>query len=140
MKKSIIFVLSLLCIILCSCKKEPKDLLLGTWEVSVTMTTSSSVSAPSTHDGGVWFFSFDERGRGRMVQSDDTSIKYDFTYKYDKGLNSILYTLSDSNEELEWEVIILTRDRFVFSSETSADLLDDYSYKVVSTLKGEKIM
>ncbi len=75
-----------------------------------------------------------------MVQSDDTSIKYDFTYKYDKGLNSILYTLSDSNEELEWEVIILTRDRFVFSSETSADLLDDYSYKVVSTLKGEKIM
>ena len=139
MKRVIITALSFLCVIVCSCKKEPKDLLLGEWKVLVTIEEEANVSGVHGHRTEIqnWYYTFGEKGRGRAVSVDDSSQRYDFTYVYDKGFNSILYTMGKSNGE--WEIIVLTKDRFVFRSESTQSAGGIITLKIVATSEGKKI-
>ena len=139
MKRVIITALSFLSVIVCSCKKEPQDLLLGEWKVLVTIEEELNISGMLSHhtDKQNWYYTFGENGRGRAVSVDDSSQRYDFTYVYDKGFNSILYTMGKSNGE--WEIIVLTKDRFVFRSESTQSAGGVITLKTVATSEGEKI-
>ena len=139
MKKVIITALSFLCVIVCSCKKEPQDLLLGEWKVLETIEEDVNINGVLNHHTVKqnWYYTFGENGRGRIVSVDDSSRRYDITYVYDKGFNSILYTFGNSNGE--WEIIVLTKNRFVFRSESTQSAAGIITLKIVATSEGEKI-
>ena len=142
MKRVIICLFSLLCIAVCSCKKEPQDLLIGNWEVSISIQYEASIggtSAHSTADGGTWYYTFEENGHGRMVDVNDITRRYEFTYQYDGLFNSILLRRENTSKDSVLEIDILTKESFVFHSSDVATLGSLYTGTSVATYNGKKI-
>ena len=142
MKRVIIIVLSFLCAIVCSCKKEPQDLLIGDWEVSISTEYDATVNGTNmnkTIDGGIWYYSFEENGQGRRVMKDDISSRFEFSYQYDRLFNSIICKFEKPASETIMEIEVLTKDSFVFHSESEATLGSIYTLKGISTFVGKRI-
>ena len=114
MKKGIILILSLLGMLVCSCKKEdPQLLLIGTWEATASVSSQNNPASAQEVKGIV--FTFEENGKGSFSVADDI----DFTYQYIKenktirlqgGIDNTLYIDS------------LKKDSFVFHSTEPAQL------------------
>lgn len=117
MKRVVIIALSFLCAIVCSCKKEPQDLLIGDWEVSITVQYEANIGGGITVepvDGGTWYYTFGENGRGRMVDATDATRRYNFTYEYDGLFNEVLFRRENESKDSVLEIDVLTKDSFVF--------------------------
>ena len=143
MKRVIIFVLSILCITISSCKKEPQDLLIGVWEVSVKTTIKATVggkTAETTVDEGIWYYTFYKEGNGKRVKEDDVDSSSKFTYKYHEEDNTIDYEINGN--PYVWEVDVLTNDTFFFhASSTSSSIILGVSAtsSSQSTYSGKKV-
>ena len=108
MKKGIILILSLLGVLVCSCKKDdPQLLLIGTWEATASVSSHNNPASAQEVKGIV--FTFGEKGKGTFTIAD----VIDFTYQYNKesktirlqgGIDNTLYIDS------------LKEDSFVFRS------------------------
>ena len=142
MKRVIIIVLSFLCAIVCSCKKEPQDLLIGSWEVSISVQYDISIggaNANTTTDGGTWYYTFEEGGHGRMVDVNDVTRRYEYTYQYDDLFNSILLRRENASKDTVLEIDVLTKETFVFHSSDVSTYGSIYTGKAVATYNGKKI-
>lgn len=106
--RRITLILSLLGMLVCSCKKDdPQLLLIGTWEATASVSSHNNPASAQEVKGIV--FTFGENGKGSFSIAD----VIDFTYQYIKesnmirlqgGLDTILYIDS------------LKKDSFVFHS------------------------
>lgn len=106
--RRITLILSLLGMLVCSCKKDdPQLLLIGTWEATASVSSHNNPACAQEVKGIV--FTFGENGKGSFSIAD----VIDFTYQYIKesntirlqgGLDTILYIDS------------LKKDSFVFHS------------------------
>ncbi len=123
MKKGFALFLALLTVLmLTACNKnEPQDLLVGTWEVSVKTTLKGTVgdtAAERDYDEGVWYYTFNKGGSGKMVKVDEVEESSQFTYMYHEENNSIAYELNGKHSV--WEVDVLTNETFLFHTFSSA--------------------
>ena len=72
MKKAVIIILSLICLIVCSCEKTlHQRQLVGSWAVTQKTTTSGALEGENTVDGFV--YTFDKEGHGTIVRNDRVS-------------------------------------------------------------------
>ena len=113
MKKGIILILSLVGILVCSCKKEPDPQLLfiGTWKATATVTPHNESAVAQEVKGIV--FTFGENGKGSFAMADVIEFSYQFikennTIRLRGGIDNTLYIDS------------LKEDSFVFHSSEPA--------------------
>ena len=144
MKKVFILVVSILCVLVCSCSKysSPTNLLIGSWEVAVSIQYEAIIagsSGTSTLDGGVWYYTFEEDGQGRAIDVNDASIRFVFSYQYDDVMNSILLKKVNEETDTVMEIESLTKDSFILHSEMSASIGDLGSMTSKATYKGTRI-
>ena len=113
MKRNLILILSLLCLIVCSCQKEnnPQDMLIGTWDVTATITDQSG----SSQESKGWSFTFREDGTGTVTIAD----VLDFTYQYISENNTIRYSMAGIVDNTMY-VDALTKDSFIFHTTENA--------------------
>ena len=140
--KRVIILISVICAFVSSCQKSPQNILVGSWEVSISVqyeATIGGATSTSTVDGGVWYYTFEENGHGRMVDVNDVTVRYEFTYQYDELFNAILLKRSNSQKETVMEVDVLTKNSFVLHSSDTATLGGIASGKTVATYRGTKI-
>ena len=143
MKRVIIFVLSILCITISSCKKEPQELLTGVWEVSVEMTYKAAIgenTTKKTYDGGVWYYTFYKEGNGKRVNTDNVDDSFQFTYLYHEEDNTIDFVTNGVSSV--WEVDVLTNNSFFChsSSASSSTILGlPVSGSIQTTYSGKKV-
>ena len=124
MKRIIIVFLSLLLLFVCSCKKQtPDNLLLGTWEVQVSVRGGSAGIAGNGEPVVIidnWIFTFEEDGHGMIEDAKDSRVSSPFTYQYHEKEGIIDYDMNGIRNK--WIIDKLTRNEFHFHS------LDDSSY------------
>ena len=131
MKKVLYLTFLLLCV--CSCEKDMRNdvqkLLVGSWDVSLTHTSSNG--KPFDVLDCTSKFTFLENGRGLVVYyikiDGQSSYQENYSYYYDKGNNAVVFDFDDRT--LLAEVESLTKDSFVFHSKGD----------IVTTWNGKKI-
>ena len=121
MKRINALILSLLCVLLYSCQKDPQDLLVGVWEVS----------SKTTEENPVLYYKFEESGLGKIITLDtlvdpqDDGFTYVglqdvddlfFTYVYDKEKNTIVFESWEKKRKTSWIVDELTDVSFICHS------------------------
>lgn len=106
--KRIVLILSLLGMLVCSCKKEdPQVLLTGTWEATASVSSHDNPASAQEVKGIVWTFGEDGKGSFSIADVLDFSYQYikeDNTIRLQGGLHNILYIDS------------LEKDSFIFHS------------------------
>lgn len=128
--------LSLLCVIACSCQKEARtELLIGTWEVSISYRYDDRSVSTETYDLGTWNYTFMENGKGSYIGVGDTQAT-DFTYSYNDVRNVILLKAKGTTSELV--IDSLSGDRFVFYG-YGTSTLGTAVYPITATFRGKKI-
>ena len=128
--------LSLLCVIACSCQKEARtELLIGTWEVSISYQYDDRYVSTETYDLGTWNYSFMENGKGSYIGVGDTQAT-DFTYSYNDVRNGILLKAKGTTSELV--IDSLSGDRFVFYG-YGTSTLGTAVYPITATFRGKKL-
>ncbi len=115
--KKIIFLLSLLCAIVCSCQKSPQNLLLGTWHV-MRIEYTGSIGGVDGHQTTQMedqnaYYVFTDGGNGMYQQQDNVQR---FSYLFNEETNTIVLTYKNSESESVWTVETLTKDEFIFHS------------------------
>lgn len=108
MKNRIVLIVSLLGMLVCSCKKEdPQHLLIGTWEASASVSPQGNPAGALEVKGIV--FTFEADGTGTFAIAD----VLDFTYQYIKESNTIRL-----QGEIDNTLYIdsLEKDSFIFHS------------------------
>lgn len=119
MKRIIFISLSFLLLCVCSCQEElPENLLIGTWDVTVTVQIEEHGiaygSSPETiYDN--WIFTFNKDGSGKIVDSKDSRTSSAFTYLYHQEEGIIDYEMNGIPNK--WIVDKLTRTEFRFHSD-----------------------
>ena len=128
--------LSLLCVIACSCQKEARtELLIGTWEVSISYRYDDRSVSNETFDLGTWKYTFMENGKGSYIGMDDTQAT-DFTYTCNNVRNVIVIKAKGTASEMV--IDSLSADRFVFygyGTSTHGTAV----YPITATFRGKKI-
>lgn len=109
MKRRIVLIVSLLGLLVCSCKKEedPQLLLVGTWEASASVSPQGNPAGAQEVTGIV--FTFEANGKGSFAVAD----VLDFTYQYVKENNTIRLQGGIDNTLY---IDSLNKDSFVFHS------------------------
>ena len=108
MKKKIVLIVSLLGLLVCSCKKEdPQHLLVGTWEATASVSPQGNPAGALEVKGIV--FTFEADGKGSFAIAD----VLDFTYQYIKENNTIRLQGGIDNTLY---IDSLNKDSFVFHS------------------------
>ena len=130
MKKSLILILSLLCLTVCSCQKEdnPQDMLIGTWDVTATITAQGGGSQESKG----WSITFREDGTGTVVAADPL----EFTYQYISENNTIRYTMEGIDSIMY--VDSLTKDSFIIHT-TDNEHISGIPWTLDYVFKGTKV-
>ena len=127
MKRISVIILSLLCVFLNSCQKDPQDLLTGTWEVTYKYTYINGNAATTV--GSAFYCVFEENGEGMFTnslessaehQSDDLFSPYYLTYFYDKENSAIVFEHISGQDKFSWIVDKLTNSSF--TCHTSSDI------------------
>ena len=130
MKKGI-FLLSLLCMLVCSCtKSEPEPSLIGSWDVSGTLTYDTENDYKYEVNG--WTITFKEDGIGEVTSD---SVLGNYTFEYVKENNTVRYTAYGS--EIILNIDSLTQDSFVFHY-TGAISFGGYTESVEMLLNGKR--
>ena len=141
MKKSIITItLALLCTIICSCEKEPQDLLIGRWEVKETIEIEND-SDLSLVDSFVEYWTFEKNGIGKSQWESGSEMReQDFKYKYDKESDSIIIIQQheDVIAEKAMEIVELTKKSFALRYRGTLTLLD-VVIQSTETYEGKRI-
>lgn len=128
--------LSLLCVIACSCQKEARtELLIGTWEVSISYQYDDRYVSTETYDLGTWNYTFMENGKGSYIGEGYTQAT-DFTYSYNDVRNVILLKAKGTTSELV--IDSLSVDRFVFYG-YGTSTMGTAVYPITATFRGKKI-
>lgn len=132
--KKILFALGVLCAIVCSCEKEPQELLIGRWEVTYTYTTTWSMTdktASTSLDYGIWVFN----DNGRVMRIFEDSV-IEYTYSVDKASKTIYFNGVDKNSDYiaKMEIVSLTKNSFVFRDQSNLITVD-----VTLTVNGKRV-
>ena len=98
MRKILFVILSLLCLVVCSCNKEPQDLLTGTWDVSAKIISMSHLINGEDFDPE-YCYVFERDGSGRRTRENMVT---PFTYQYDGESQSIRFEM-EGNQSI-WYV------------------------------------
>ena len=123
MKRSVILLFSLVCVLFSSCQKAPKDYLLGMWEI-----TSSSGYINGEPVAEAVYYWFKEDGVGSIYTGEDIAGNppaelssgwkdKNFTYVFDRKENTILIETFRDMKFL-WVVDELTDDSLTCHSAT----------------------
>jgi hypothetical protein len=138
MKKSLILIFSLLCLIVCSCQKDTRlDSIVGSWEVSISYKYDPSIYTEHESEVfGVFYYTFLENGNGQITSPDDATFKQDFTYSYSEKKNAILLTSEGIKSILEIESI--TDDSFLLHG-TGTKQSGNATYDLSVDYKGKRI-
>ena len=123
MKRTKALILSLLCVLLYSCQKDPQNLLVGTWEVS-SKTTNTTGSTETTVENPVQYYKFEEWGEGKIIPIETSTELQDiddwfFTYVYDKEKQTIVFETWTKKEKSSWIVDKLTDASFTCHSSSN---------------------
>ena len=118
MKRLPFIVISLFCLLICSCKKEPQDLLLGSWEVQETVTLTVGSVSKTQDIEEIAYYTFEKNGIGRITAG--TNVR-DFTYQYLRENNTIRMILNGS--ETLWTIDALNNKTFVLTATKEGTLL-----------------
>ena len=122
-----VIILSLFCFLLCSCQKDPQDLLTGTWEVTWKSTYINGNAATTINSS--FYCVFEENGEGMFTSSLKTSAEhqvdvvsspYYLTYFYDKENSTIVFEHISGQDKFSWIVDNLTSSSF--TCHTSSDI------------------
>ena len=116
MKRVILFVFSLICVIVCSCEKanSPEPKFVGSWNVVVKSVESEvGVSTQTTREEKGWIFTFDTDGNG--TRKKDNSEEDTFRYHYD--IDSKTITIIEGCVVFTYDVDFLKENTFQFRSE-----------------------
>ena len=139
MKKYMLYVFSLICVLVCSCRKdEPQELLIGTWEVSQTTilmiadeTDDNKVGSNEIDSG---YYTFEESGVGRITLED---IVKEFTYQYLIEDSTIQFLLDE--KLFIWSVTALTKTTFEFRRIVETDVFGIMTVRQEYVLNGKKL-
>ena len=109
MRIRLVLIVSLLGLLVCSCKKEedPQLLLVGTWEATASVSPHGNPAVAQEVTGII--FTFEADGKGSFGVGD----VLDFTYQYVKENNTIRLQGGIDNTLF---IDSLTKDSFVFHS------------------------
>ena len=121
MKKGIIIVLSLICVFVCSCKKEPQDLLIGTWQLVKTERTAEWVGNPTSKTYEPLtetFMVFNGDGTGRTFTKDNNR---SFSYVFNDASSSLILMFENGGTTCSVEE--LTKNSLVLLSTNNTTLL-----------------
>lgn len=135
-----IIILSILVLLVCSCEITPRDILLGSWEITVTMYSQASIG-DITIDGGSqiynYIYTFEENGKCRVINIEYHSVS-EYTYFYN-DLTKLMYFTNNERDSYEmiWTIDELTKNRIVAHLEKE-DNSSFYSAKTLMTINGVK--
>ena len=109
-----IIVLSLFCLLVCSCEKtqSSQPLLVGGWDVVIKCTESTvGVGSYTTREEAGWIYTFDVDGNGTRMK--DTGVNT-FHYQYDMDSKTI--TITEGCTIFTYDVEVLTENAFQFKA------------------------
>lgn len=109
-----IIVLSLFCLLVCSCEKTQslQTRFVGNWEVVIKCTESTvGVSSQTTREEAGWIYTFDVDGNGTRIK--DTGVNT-FHYQYDMDSKTI--TITEGCTIFTYDVEVLTENAFQFKA------------------------
>ncbi len=132
MKKAVIIILSLICLIVCSCEKTlHQRQLVGSWAVTKKTTTSGSLEGENTVDGFV--YTFDKEGHGTIVRNDRVS-----SFSYQCKTDSLTIVLDGETTPEAYRIDVLTEKTFVVSNTYAVAILGKV-FSQYTTLTGKKL-
>lgn len=128
-----IIVLSLFCLLVCSCEKtqSPQPRFVGGWDVVIKCTESTvGVGSHTTREEAGWIYTFDVDGNGTRMK--DTGVNT-FHYQYDMDSKTI--TITEGCTIFTYDVEVLTENAFQFKA-----ISETKQKREVVTYIGKKII
>ena len=109
--KKIAIILFSLCLCVCSCKKAPQELLIGTWKVNKAIFTISAAedSSEIIQEPEEMYYLFAKGGSGKYWSKDTEK---ETTYTFKEETNSLFITGSPWGSD--WTINVLTKDELIF--------------------------
>ena len=128
-----IIILSLFCLLLCSCEKtqSSQPRFVGGWDVVIKCTESTvGVGSHTTREEAGWIYTFDVDGNGTRMK--DTGVNT-FHYQYDMDSKTI--TITEGCTIFTYDVEVLTENAFQFKA-----ISETNQKREVITYIGKKII